>query len=270
MPRQPTKRALASESAPDVTKRSRRSVHRAPMSSAASIRPSVPAPSSPASPVRILIFREGQAYTPYTLDPPATSHLAEGDDSNHMMPTQPAAICRSAGPSTHPSPSIALQEARGPTFPLQQALTELQVVERRVRLLLPTDASIVRPGAIHPATNRTPAVIPAPDPFMWVNDYVSHSFYFRLFSLPSLVYHSRTVRITLKPRETPQDITRPGIPRPRFPQLTTSLIPSPMLGWTIGEICSCYGRGCRELSRHCLPRDEKLNVCFLEGLNRSQ
>jgi hypothetical protein len=265
MPRQPTKRALASTSAPDATKRSRRSVHRAPMSHADCNRPSAPAPSPPASPVRIMIFRQGQAYTPSTLDPPATSHLAEGDDK----PTRPAAICRSAGPSTHPSPSIALQEARGPTFPLQQALTELQVVERRVRLLLPTDASIVRPGATHPPDNRTPAVIPAPDPFMWVNYYVSHSFYFRLFSLQTLVYHSRTVRITLKSRETPQDIMPPGIPHRRFPQLTTSSIPSPMLGWTIGVICSCYGRGWRGSSRRCLPRDEKLNACCLEGLNRS-
>jgi hypothetical protein len=127
-----------------------------------------------------MIFRQGQAYTPSTLDPPATSHLAEADELNHSNPTRPSAIRRSAGPSTHPSPSVALQEARGPTFPLQQALTELQVVEHRVRFLLPSDASIVRPGATHPPNSRPPAVIPEPDPFMWANSYVSHCFYFTL------------------------------------------------------------------------------------------
>jgi hypothetical protein len=180
MPRQPTKRTLPSQSAPDANKRSRRSVHSSPMSSAASMAPSDQGPSPQSSPVRIMIFRQGQAYTPSTIDPPPTSQLAEGDDLSHLKPSRPSSIRRSARTSAHPLPSGALQEARGPTFPLRHALTEMQVVERRVRFLLPTDASIVHPGATCFPHNQTTLVVPEPDPHRWVNYYVSDSFYCRL------------------------------------------------------------------------------------------
>ena len=81
-------------------------------------------------------------------------------------------------PQATRSTQAASQEARGPTIPLQRVLTDLQVVRRRVRLLLPEDGSVVFPSASPPpARIPPPPRIPQADPTLWMNQYVRyHSF----------------------------------------------------------------------------------------------
>jgi hypothetical protein len=80
---------------------------------------------------------------------------------------------KSPGCPTSPS---ALQEAWKLNFPLDQLLTDLQVVDCHVWLLLPKDAMIILPSSTPPRLTAQHVGIPEPDPLLWVGLYVSVAF----------------------------------------------------------------------------------------------
>lgn len=167
MSSRPPKRRSARDATQQPIKRTRQSPSISPAPPTHSPTPEPANECLPPPPVRAMIFRGGQAYTPPVVTPlapvcPAPIHM----HSPFTESLEPH--------SALPLPVDASQEARSPPFPLQRALTNLQVVDRRVRLLLPQDASIVFPGATPPrAHTRSPPVIPEPDPSLWIEHYVS-------------------------------------------------------------------------------------------------
>ena len=65
-----------------------------------------------------------------------------------------------------------MQEAWHIEFPPDRMLTDLQKVERHVRLLLPNNANIVLPSDTPPRPTAQRINIPEPDPSLWIGNYV--------------------------------------------------------------------------------------------------
>lgn len=147
-----------------------------------------PAVSIPTHPIRARIFRNGRSYTPpMTLGAlpaapyePSSSSIpvssTRGRPQSHSTASRrpdPIPGRKSACSRTPPS---ALQEAWLLDFPPARLLTDLQVVDRRVRLLLPKNATIVLPSSTVPCMTAGQFHVPQPDPSLWVGRYVSALF----------------------------------------------------------------------------------------------
>lgn len=129
-------------------------------------------------PIRARIFRNGKSYIP-----PVVEHAPAGPSfiSSSSLDSHPAGPSNLAPPvaskcqsnSNTPTPSSAVQEAWRLDFPPDRLLTDLQKVDRHVRLLLPKDATIVLPSTTPPRLKARHLAVPEPDPSLWVGNYVS-------------------------------------------------------------------------------------------------
>jgi hypothetical protein len=112
-------------------------------------------------------------------------HLAAANGSPQHPTLHPP-----AGPSTVRTPSpltVSLKEAWISNPLPDRLLTDLQAIECRIHLLLPTNGAIVLPSTMPPAKQRPRASAPDPDPSLWLGCYVS-AFKF-LFLLHMLTSH---------------------------------------------------------------------------------
>jgi hypothetical protein len=144
-----------------------------------------PAVSIPTHTIRARIFRNGRSYTPpVTLDTlPAAPHQSSSSSipvsSSRGRPQSPSTRSHLPDPisgrtyACSRTPPSALQEAWLLDFPPGRLLTDLQVVDRRVRLLLPKNATIVLPSSTAPCMTAREFHVPQPDPSLWVGRYVS-------------------------------------------------------------------------------------------------
>lgn len=178
-------------------------------------------PSLPSGPIRARIFRNGQSYIPpaagrVSAAPPLSSPSSIELSSMCPRPQSRSAIASTVGrPDTASSqkspgsPTLrrALQEAWLLDFPPDRLLTDLQVVDRHVRLLLPNDATIVSPSSTPPPKIARDPHIPQPDPSLWVGLYVSPVFVIMGFFNSVFNLDCRNV--------TQRRVTRPGS-RPSF------------------------------------------------------
>ena len=137
--------------------------------------------SSP--PVRARIFRDGKCYIPPSLLQPATAPLPDPPTlpgpsvERAFQPGRVVALDWPHAAETPPLQRPSLEEAWHLNFPHTRLLTNIQAVNRRVRLLLPEDGSIVDPSSIpHTRPAPTPAIsaVPEPDPSSWAGQYVCH------------------------------------------------------------------------------------------------
>lgn len=156
MPPRPPKRRSAPTPRSQISKKTRLS---SGLPQASDTRPAPPTDATTqfrdALLVRDMIFRGSQSYIPSPM--------------THSTPWDPAET------STSPVPRVIPKETTTPPNPLSRLLTDLQVLDRRVRLLLPDDGSIVFPGAAEvPSDSRSSIPSPQPDPTFWMNHYVRH------------------------------------------------------------------------------------------------
>jgi|ERR1700676_2976038 len=129
-------------------------------------------------PIRARIFRNGQCYIPPVVKNASTSPSSMLSSSRDTHPAGPSNLAKqvrtkSQTNSNTPAPSPAVQEAWHLDFPPDRLLTDLQKVDRHVRLLLPKDATIVLPSTTPPSQKARHLAVPEPDPSLWVGYYVS-------------------------------------------------------------------------------------------------
>jgi hypothetical protein len=134
-------------------------------------------------PVCARIFRDGKCYIPPSLLQPAMAPLP--DPATLPGPSvkrtfQPGRIVALDWPHAAQTPPLqrpSLEEAWHLNFPHTRLLTNIQAVNRRVRLLLPEDGSIVDPSAnphTRPASTSAISAVLEPDPSSWAGQYVCH------------------------------------------------------------------------------------------------
>jgi hypothetical protein len=106
-------------------------------------------------PIRARIFRNGKCYIPPGVENASAGPSFISSSSLDRHPAGPSTLVRPVAgkcqsKSNTPDHSSAVQEAWCLDFTPDRLLTDLQKVDRHVRLLLPKDATIVLPSTTPP------------------------------------------------------------------------------------------------------------------------